>query len=109
MQHFSFSPITAPVPEPHRVVVSPAKDAPGHCRVVLKDGPGGEDEEIVASGREPTSETVRALRELGADSGEILEVFREGRAEPDITGNLDWFAQGHATPHHHARVPPRAD
>lgn len=71
----------------HRIVIHPL-DRYGSYRVTDRET----GREWIAKTRCPACATARVLRGLGAAPYDHLEMFREGRDRPDLTGSIGWFA-----------------
>ncbi len=77
----------AAAPTVHRIVIHPL-DRFGNYRTTDRET----GKELVAKTRSTACTTARVLQSLGAAPEDRLEVYREGRERPHMTGTIGWFA-----------------
>lgn len=71
----------------HRIVIHPI-DRTGSYRVTDRDT----GQEWLAKTKTPACAAARVLADCGASANDRLEMFREGRDTPDLTGSIGFFA-----------------
>ena len=71
----------------HRIEIHSDRLRPGRTRVVDRET----GQEWIAATREPFFATARLLASLGASDDDRLEMYRPGKASPDMLGTV-----GHA-------------
>ena len=68
----------------HRIEIHSNRLRPGRTRVTDRET----GQEWIAATREPFFATARLLASLGASDGDRLEMYRPGKASPDMLGTI---------------------
>lgn len=71
----------------HQIVIHPT-NLTGSYRVTDR----ATGQEWTPKTKVPACDTARILLGLGASPNDRLEMFRDGRDRPDLTGSIGWFA-----------------